>query len=145
MGDLDLLLHMHAGGGIDDRLDVADVAAARRAFRHVDLAAVDHGRRHDQPDDLLVDAGRHVDRRGQRAGARHVEGRAVLEDAAGAPQREFVLLGEVAVDLDLRETPGIGAELPDPVLQQPLEITVVLLEMMLAEKQPFRPRYLAIP
>jgi hypothetical protein len=68
-----------------------------------------------------------------------------LEDAAGAPQREFVLLGEIAVDLDLRESPGIGAKLPDPIFQQPFEITVVLLEMMLAKKQPFRPRYLAIP
>ncbi len=93
----------------------------------------------------LSTPGRHVDRQRQRARARHVEGRAVLEDAAGAAQREFVLLGEVAIDLDLREAPRIGAELAHPVLEQPLEIAVVLLEMMLAKKQPFRPRYLAVP
>ena len=145
MRDLDLLLEMHAGGGIDDRLDVPGIAAAGVGAGHVDLARIDRRGRHGHPDQLLVGAFRQIDRQRQRARSRHVEGRAVLEDAACPAQREFVLLGEVAVDLDRREAPGIGADAAHPVLDQPLEIAVVLLQMMLSKEQPFGPCNLAVP
>ncbi len=145
MRNLDLLFHMHRRRRIDHRLQVAHEPAAARPFRHVDLAAVDGGRRQCQPHHLLVRAFGHVDRRRQGGGARHVERRAVLEDAAGASQRELVLFGQIAVDLELREAPRIGADLAHPVLHHALEIAVVLLQVVLPEEQALRPCYLAVP
>ena len=78
-----------------------------------------------------VPAGRSIGQR-QRAGARHVERRAVLEYAARPAQRELVLVGEVAVDLDRREAPGVGADVAGPVLDELLDIAIALLKVMLA-------------
>ena len=69
---------------------------------------------------------------GKRAGARHVERRAVLEYAARPPQRELVLVREVAVDLDRRESPGVGADIARPVLDELLDVAIALLKVMLA-------------
>ena len=58
-------------------------------------------------------------------------GRAVLEYAACPPQREFVLVRQVAVDLDRREPPGVGADMARPVLDELLDIAIALLKVML--------------
>ena len=146
MRDLDLLLDMHAGGRIDDRLDVPDIAAAGGG-----ASAMSTSRELTAAAGIVIQisclsapSGRSIGQR-QRAGARHVERRAVLEHAARAPQRELVLLREVAVDLDRREAPGIGADAAHPVLDELLEIAVVLLQVMLPQEQPLGPGDLAVP
>src|SRR6185503_8509116 len=100
---------------------------------------------HHQPDVMTGGALRHNDRSGKRAVRRQVERRSVRQNAGRPAQAEFVLLGKIAINLDLREAPGIGGCMTDSAFNEVLEIAVVLLKMMRSEKQAFRPDDLAIP
>ena len=53
----------------------------------------------------------------------------------GAAQRKFALLGEVLIDFELLEAPRIGGYMPGPLFDQMLDVAVVLLQMVRAEKQ----------
>ena len=119
----------------------------RRAFSLavVGLAGVGRGDRHRQPGDLLRRGVRHDDRWRQRTVAGNVERSAVRHHAGGAAQRKLALLGEVAVDFEMRKTPWVGRGIADPGLQQMLVIAVVLLKMMRPQEQTFRPRHLGVP
>ena len=147
MGDVDLLLDAQRRGRIDERLGGRSVSgsrcpAARSSTSRVLGAAT--GMRQPAGSASAAVSGTSIGV-GQRAVGRDVERRAVRHDAGGAAQGELALLGEVAVDLEVREAPRIGRDVPDPALDQMLEIAVALLQVMRPQEQAFRPDDLAVP
>ena len=64
---------------------------------------------------------------------------------AARRKRELALLGEIAIDLQRGEAPGIRRRVAYPGFEEMFVIAVVLLEMVRTQKQPFRPRYLGVP
>ena len=145
MGDVDLLVDAQRGGRIDQHLGRRIEAAGRAVQAVLDLAGVGGGERQRQPGDLAGGIFRHFDCRRQRRVVRHGEGRAVRHHADGAPEADAALLCQVAVDLEHREPPRIGRDVPDTILQQILEIAIVLLQMMRPQEQAFGPDDLTVP
>ncbi len=143
--DIDLLLDPQRRGGIDEGLGAANVTAGAVGTGLVNLARIRRRHRHHQPNDLAGCGFGDIDGVGDRAVGGDVERRAVRHHAGGATNGEFALLGQVRVDLELREAPGIRRDIAHALLQQMFEIAVVLLQMMRPQKQTFGPENLAVP
>ena len=60
-------------------------------------------------------------------------------------QREFALLGQIAINLELGEAPWIRRRRSYPGFEQVLMIAVILLQMMGPKEETFRPRYFGVP
>ena len=144
--DVDLLLDAQRRGRIDEGLERRDDSGWRSpAFLSSTSRVLGAATGIDSQAIWPGGGVRNVDRLRDRAVGGNVERRAVGHDAGGAAQRELALLGEVAVDLEMRKAPRIGRDLADPAFDQVFEIAVVLLQMMRPEEQALGPDDLAVP
>ena len=75
----------------------------------------------------------------------NAERRAVLEDAAATDQRELADGEQVAVDLDVDQSPVMRPHALDAGAHQLFDIAVELLEMLGPEEHPLGPDDLVIP
>src|SRR5260370_17040856 len=85
------------------------------------------GASHAQPNKRARGSLGSLDRRGRRAFAGKIEQAAVRHDARRPPQSELALLGEIAVDLELREAPRIRGHMTRTAIDRVFAVTVVLL------------------
>src|SRR6185437_12852796 len=95
--------------------------------------------RNGEVDHLVAQWGADFERRRQRIGLRHGERRAVGEDTPRPPQRELADREQVALDLQLHESPGIRTQRANAALYVVLEVALLLLKMLRAQEQPFGP------
>ena len=75
----------------------------------------------------------------------NVERRAVLQNAAAGSHGEAAGGQQLAVDLQFGESPGMGPEAVDASAHQPLDIAVILLEVLGTEEHALRPDDLVVP
>ena len=95
--------------------------------------------RHGEIQDLIADVGRDVDRPRQRVVVGHAKRRAVGEHPCDTPQRDLADRQQVALELDVGETPAVGDERMAPSLNIALEIALLLLEVLGLQEQALRP------
>ena len=145
ISDLDFLLDAEVRGGIDHRLGADHVAGGVFRLLGADLAKIVGARRHGEPDQLAGGRLRRRDRRGRRTLGGKVEQPAVRHDARRPAQRELALLGKIPVDLERRESPGIGRYMARAAFERVFEIAVALLKMVRPKKQALRPMNFRVP
>ncbi len=80
-----------------------------------------------------------IERRRQRVVIRHRERRAVREYTARTTQAELADRQQVPFDLQLRESPGPGAQWAGAPFDVALQIAFLLLEVLGPEEQAFGP------
>ncbi len=64
---------------------------------------------------------------------------------AARRKREFALLRQIPIDLELGKAPRIRRRESHPGFEQVLVIAIILLQMMRPQEQTFRPGYLGVP
>src|SRR6185437_10072142 len=89
--------------------------------------------------DLIAQLRADLERWRQGIGIRHGEGCAVGKHTACPAQRELADREQVALDLELHESPRIRTQSAHAALDVVLEVALLLLEMLRAQKQPFGP------
>jgi hypothetical protein len=129
-----------AGMGIVSLETALLIAAFGRAVgRDLDRSGLAH--RQYQIDDGVARGLWQVKRYGLVGFARQSEGGAVLEYPAAARQGELACSQQVAIDRGFGKTPSIRTQGSSPVPHQCLEPTVLLLEMLRAQKHSFQPNH----
>ena len=73
------------------------------------------------------------------------ERRAVRQDAGGGADRELAERQQVGVELELRQAVAERAQPGRAAADQPLEIALLLLQMLRLQEQPLRPDDLVLP
>ena len=105
----------------------------------IDIGLPGSPQRNRQVHDLVAKVGIDIDRRRQRIVVRQPERGAVGEYAGEVPHTELADGKQVALDLDIRESPAVAREGAATRFDVALEIAILLLEMLWLQKQPLRP------
>ena len=116
-----------------------------RAFGRGHFRAARLAHRQGQVDDLVARALDQVERPGLVGGAGDGEGRAVLEHAGDARQRELARAQQVAVKRQLGYAPGMRTQRRGAGLEQMLEVAILLLIVLGAEEHALLPHHLVVP
>ena len=143
LGDFDRLARTLFGEGVGDLLLIDEKARGVRAA--VVAGSIFHRsrlvRRDGELDRHVARIGRNVERWRWRQIAGNREGQPVGQDTDQPLHRELAQRGKILVDPQLDQAPGIGSRSARPRRYQRIDMTVLLLEMLLAEEESFTPRH----
>ncbi len=104
-----------------------------------DFCGIGAARRYRQVDNLVANLGPDVDWCGKGIVIRHSERRPVWKHAGGATQRELADAQQVALELDFGEPPAMRDKSLASSFDEPLEVAILLLEVLGLEEQPLGP------
>ncbi|MCY1532785.1 hypothetical protein D9M68_680740 [compost metagenome] len=114
-------------------------------FFSVGLARSGAAQRQCQHHGFVAHGRRNVDGLGQRIDRRHVEHRAIAEDAHRPHQRQLAQRERRRVDLDLGESPGVGRGGAQQHMPRMVGMALALLQVLRLQQHPLAPDHFGSP